>query len=132
MSAQTSWKPSFLKFQKTLSKQFPQFHTVQTNYLPRNCWARNECDHRSIPGCLLRDSHHDLAIVRFISSSPSSYICFSRSISPSLGSFFSSTFGVFLHQASVLHNTLKKRGKNVDLYSAYRVLHTSNALSSLN
>jgi len=25
-----------------------------------------------------------------------------------------------------------KKGKNVDLYSAYRVLHTSNALSSLN
>jgi len=25
-----------------------------------------------------------------------------------------------------------KKGKNVDLYSAFRVLHTSNALSSLN
>jgi len=25
----------------------------------------------------------------------------------------------------------EKKGKNVDLYSAYRVLHTSNALSSL-
>jgi len=29
-------------------------------------------------------------------------------------------------------HSINKKGKNVDLYSAYRVLHTSNVLSSLN
>jgi len=33
---------------------------------------------------------------------------------------------------AVLTNADVKKGKNVDLYSAYHVLHTSNALSSLN
>lgn len=48
----------------------------------------------SIWGDLLRDSVQALPIVRFISSSPSSYICFIMSIRPALGSLLSSTLGL--------------------------------------
>ena len=34
-----------------------------------------------------------------------------------------------LYNLAVSSNCVKKKGKNVDLYSAYHVLHTSNALT---
>lgn len=47
--------------------------------------------------CLSRDCVHAWAMVLFISSSPSSYIFFSMSIMPSLGSFSSSPLDLWKH-----------------------------------